>query len=75
MAYRIMQRMETNEVVRAPDYNGGSADFDTADEAGMWIINNAEQFPESSFWVEVVGGFSGFHPAPRFEGDGEENWE
>lgn len=62
MTYRIMQRMETGEVVRAPDYNDGSADFFTAEAAEGWIERNAEQFPESSFWVEPIGGFRPNYP-------------
>lgn len=62
MAYRIMQRMETNEVVRAPDINGGSAEFDSAFAAQEWIDANAENFPESGFWVEPIGGFRRTYP-------------
>ena len=56
MAWRIMQLMETHEIVRAPNYNGGSQDFPDAASACDWIDANEDQFPESEFWPEHIPG-------------------
>jgi hypothetical protein len=62
----------------------GSANFFTAEAAEGWIERNAEQFPESSFWVEPIGGFRQVWPGPinneekaELENEyfGQEPWE
>ena len=47
MAYKVIQVQETGEECVA--HTGA-----TEDEAGSWIEDNADQYPESSFHVEPI---------------------
>jgi len=45
--YKVMQRCETGEVFCA-------AECDDENTAYTWLANNAENYPESNFWVEPL---------------------
>lgn len=46
MAWKVMQRLETGEVVCAKDR------LPTEDAAFEWIESNQDNYPESTFFVE-----------------------
>lgn len=50
--FRVMQQCETGEETCA--HTGSEASCED------WITNNADQYEESSFWIEPVEAFSFF---------------
>ena len=54
MSWRVMQTLETREVVCA------ESGFPTEDDAFEWIEVNQDNYPESTFFVEEVSAFRNF---------------
>lgn len=50
--HRVMQQMETGEVQCRIELN--------EDDAHAWIEDNADQYPESRFWVEKIERWADF---------------